>query len=140
MQGPKRIKYRKMQKGRVGGIFVHGNQIHFGEFGLQSLSTERITLQQIEAARRAISRRLKRSGKLWIRIFPDLPVTSKPAEVRMGKGKGNLEFWACRIKAGTMLFEINDVSIELAKDALKAGANKLPLKTRFISFNNNFNW
>lgn len=129
---PKKTKYRKYQKGRVGGIQSNGGGLSFGDFGLISLSPARITARQIEACRVAISRKMKRIGKVWISVFPDIPVTSKPAEVRMGKGKGNIDHWMCRVKSGSVLFEVSGVSPEIAKIALDAASAKLPVHTKYI--------
>ena len=132
MLSPKRTKFRKAHKGRIHGLAKGGSQLNFGAFGLKATKPARITARQIEAARRAITRHLRRAGRVWIRIFPDTPVSSKPAEVRMGKGKGSPEYYACRVKPGRIIFEIDGVSEEIAKEALyKAGA-KLPIKTKFI--------
>lgn len=132
MLSPKRTKYRKVRKGRVRGSSSNCNEVHFGKYGLQSLKSGRITAQQIEATRRAINRKIKRMGQLWIRVFPDIPVTSKPTEVRMGKGKGSFDHWVCRVKSNRILFELDGVSIELAKEAFRYGAAKLPLPTKFV--------
>jgi large subunit ribosomal protein L16 len=132
---PKRTKFRKMQRGRMGGVAVNGSTITFGEVGLQTLECGKITSRQIEAARVAISRKVKRGGKLWIRIFPDFPFTQKPAETRMGKGKGNPEGYVARVKPGRILFEIAGIDAELAKQALKSAAFKLPVKTKIININ-----
>jgi large subunit ribosomal protein L16 len=132
---PKRTKFRKMQRGRMGGVAVKGSSITFGEVGLQTLECGKITSRQIEAARVAISRKVKRGGKLWIRIFPDFPFTQKPAETRMGKGKGNPEGYVARVKPGRILFEIAGIDEELAKQALKSAAFKLPVKTKIITIN-----
>jgi large subunit ribosomal protein L16 len=133
MLSPKKTKYRKAHKGRIHGNAKGGFTLNFGEYGLKALEPERVTARQIEAARRAISRHVKRVGRLWIRIFPDVPVTRKPAEVRMGSGKGSVEFWVCRVKPGRMLFEIDGVSEEVAREALERAAAKLPIKTKFIA-------
>ena len=125
-------KFRKQFKGRIHGAAKGGTDLDFGEFGLKALEPERITARQIEAARRAITRHMKRAGRVWIRIFPDVPVSKKPTEVRMGKGKGAPEFWACRVKPGRIMFEIDGVPAELAREALRLGAAKLPIKTRFV--------
>jgi large subunit ribosomal protein L16 len=130
---PKRTKYRKAHKGRIHGLAKGGSDLNFGSFGLKAIEPERITARQIEASRRAITRHVKRTGRLWIRIFPDTPVTSKPAEVRMGKGKGSVEYWACKVKPGRILFEIDGVSQELAREAFDRAAAKLPVKTKFVS-------
>jgi len=133
MLSPKRTKFRKQHKGRIKGTAKGGTTLNFGAYGLKAAEPERITARQIEAARRAITRRLRRVGKVWIRVFPDVPVSSKPAEVRMGSGKGSPEFWAAKVKPGRIMFEIDGVSRELAEDALKLAAAKLPIKTRFVS-------
>ena len=132
MLSPKRTKFRKAFKGRIRGVAKGGFSLNFGQFGLKALEPERVTARQIEAARRAMTRHMKRAGRVWIRIFPDVPVSKKPIEVRMGKGKGTPEFWVCRIKPGRVLFEIDGVSTQLAKEALALAAAKLPVKTRFI--------
>lgn len=133
MLSPKRTKYRKYQKGRIRGEEHRCVDLKFGTFGIVALEPARISARQIEAARRAMSRKIKRIGKLWIRIFPDIPVTSKPTEVRMGKGKGSVDRWVARVKPGRVLFELGGVSLDLAKDTLKGASAKLPIKTRFIS-------
>ena len=133
MLQPKKPKYRKQFKGRMHGNSKGGNYLNFGAYGLKALSPARITSRQIEAARRTISRHLKRSGRVWIRIFPDVPVTKKPAEVRQGKGKGAVEFWAARVKPGKIMFEIDGVSVELAKQAFELASAKLPNQTKFVS-------
>jgi large subunit ribosomal protein L16 len=132
MLSPKKTKFRKAHKGRIHGNAKGGTELAFGAFGLKSLEPERVTARQIEAARRAAMRHIKRLGRLWIRIFPDVPVSVKPAEVRMGKGKGNPEYWACRVKPGRIMFEIDGVSELVAKEALLKASAKLPVKTRFI--------
>ncbi|MFC0282056.1 50S ribosomal protein L16 [Camelimonas abortus] len=132
MLSPKRTKFRKQFKGRIHGVAKGGTELNFGEFGLKALEPERITARQIEAARRAITRHMKRAGRVWIRIFPDVPVTNKPTEVRMGKGKGSPEYWAARVKPGRIMFELDGVSEEIAREALRLGAAKLPIKTRFV--------
>ncbi len=132
MLSPKKTKFRKAHKGRIHGFAKAGFSLAFGNFGLKALEPERVTARQIEAARRVITRFIKRQGKLWIKIFPDVPVSSKPAEVRMGKGKGAPEYWACRVKPGKILFELDGVPEEIAKEALEKGAAKLPIKTKFI--------
>ena len=132
MLSPKRIKYRKRQKGRVKGLAGRGHRVEFGDFGLKSLEPHWITSRQIEAARIALNRYMKREGKVWIRIFPDKPVTKKPAEVRMGKGKGAPEYWAAPVSPGRMLFECDGVDMDTAKEALRLAAQKLPIKTKFI--------
>ncbi|MFY0643813.1 MAG: 50S ribosomal protein L16 [Bacteroidia bacterium] len=132
MLSPKRVKYRKRQKGRVKGLAGRGHRIEFGDFGLKSLEPCWITSRQIEAARIALNRHMKREGKLWIRIFPDKPVTKKPAEVRMGKGKGSPEYWVAVIKPGTIIFEINGVSEEIAREGMRLAAQKLPITTKLV--------
>lgn len=132
MLQPKRTKYRKQQKGRIKGIAGRGHQITFGTFGLKSLEPGFITSRQIEAARIAVTRAMKRQGQVWIRIFPDKPITKKPAEVRMGKGKGSPEYWVASVKPGTVMFESTGVDIELAKESLRLAAQKLPVKTKFV--------
>tara|TARA_B100000427_G_scaffold329816_1_gene348089 strand:+ start:4103 stop:4516 length:414 start_codon:yes stop_codon:yes gene_type:complete len=132
MLSPKKTKYRKTQRGRNRGKANTNNTIAFGDFGLQSLNTDFISSRQIEAARRAFTRYIKRSGKVWIRIFPDKVVTKLPAETRMGKGKGMPEFWVAPVKIGTILFEISGVEIEVAKEAFRLAAHKLPVKTKFV--------
>ncbi len=132
MLSPKRVKYRKQQKGRIRGLATRGNQISFGDYGLQTLEAAWITNRQIEAARVAMTRHIKRSGKVWIRIFPDKPITSKPAETRMGKGKGNPEGWVAPVKPGRVLFELEGVPIELARRAMDLASAKLPVKTKFL--------
>ena len=133
MLSPKKTKYRKAHKGRIHGNAKGGYTLNFGAYGLKALEPERVTARQIEAARRAISRYVKRVGRLWIRIFPDVPVTKKPAEVRMGSGKGSVEYWACRVKPGRILFEIEGVPAEVAREAFERAAAKLPIKTKFVS-------
>jgi large subunit ribosomal protein L16 len=133
MLQPKRTKYRKAHKGRIHGDAKGGTALNFGAFGLKALEPERITARQIEAARRAITRHMKRQGRVWIRIFPDVPVSTKPAEVRMGSGKGSPEFWVCRVKPGRIMFELDGVPHDLAREALTLGAAKLPIRTRFIT-------
>ena len=133
MLQPKKTKYRKAFKGRIHGNAKGGTALNFGSYGLKALEPERITARQIEAARRAITRHMKRAGRVWIRIFPDVPVTQKPAEVRQGKGKGSVEFWAARVKPGRMMFEVDGVSSTIAREAFTLGAAKLPLQTKFIS-------
>ena len=135
MLSPKKTKYRKQFKGRIHGNAKGNYALNYGSFGLKAMQPERITSRQIESARKAITRHLKRAGKMWIRIFPDVPVSKKPAEVRMGKGKGSNEFWACRVKPGRIMFEIAGVDIEIAKEALRLAAQKLPVKTKFIIAN-----
>lgn len=133
MLQPKRTKFRKAHKGRLRGNATRGTTLNFGSYGLKALTPERVTARQIEAARRAITRHMKRAGRVWIRIFPDLPVSKKPTEVRMGKGKGVPEFWAARVKPGRIMFEIDGVSETVAREALRLGAAKLPVKTRVVS-------
>lgn len=132
MLSPKRLKFHKQHKGRIHGMAKGGSELSFGSYGLKALSPERITARQIEAARRAITREMKRAGRVWIRIFPDVPVSDKPAEVRMGKGKGAVEFWVARVKPGRIMFEIGGVSEELARRAFELGAAKLPVKSKFV--------
>ena len=133
MLQPKRTKFRKAFKGRIHGNAKGGTELNFGAFGLKAMEPDRITARQIEAARRAITRHIRRQGRLWIRIFPDVPVSSKPAEVRMGSGKGSPEFWVARVKPGRILFEIDGVTDQTAREALGLAAAKLPIKTRFIA-------
>jgi large subunit ribosomal protein L16 len=133
MLQPKKTKYRKAFKGRIHGVARAGFQLNFGAYGLKTLEPERITARQIEAARRAITRQMKRQGRVWIRIFPDLPVSDKPAEVRMGKGKGAIEYWAARVHPGRILFEIDGVPDDVAREALRLGAAKLPVKTKVVT-------
>ena len=132
MMSPKKQKFRKQHKGRIKGVATVGTKLAFGSFGLKATTPERITARQIEAARRAITRAMKRQGRLWIRVFPDVPVTSKPLATRMGKGKGSPEFFVVRIKPGKMIFELDGVSREIAEHAFSLAAAKLPIKTRFI--------
>ncbi|SER00844.1 LSU ribosomal protein L16P [Faunimonas pinastri] len=133
MLQPKRTKFRKAFKGRIHGASKGGTLLNFGSYGLKALEPERVTARQIEAARRAITRHMKRAGRVWIRIFPDLPVTAKPTEVRMGKGKGAIEYWAARVAPGRIMFEIDGVTEETAREALTLGAAKLPVRTRIVS-------
>jgi len=133
MLQPKRTKFRKQFKGRIHGNAKGGTTLNFGEIGLKAVEPERITARQIEAARRAIARHTKRQGRLWTRVFPDLPVTKKPAEVRMGSGKGAVELWVARVKPGRIIFEIGGVNPQIAKEALALGAAKLPIKTRIVT-------
>ena len=133
MLSPKRTKYRKAFKGRISGAAKGGFNLDFGSFGLKAMEPDRLTARQIEAARRAITRHMKRAGRVWIRVFPDVPVSKKPAEVRMGSGKGAPEFWAARVKPGRVLFELEGVTPQIAREALALGAAKLPIKTRFVS-------
>ena len=130
---PKRTKFRKMHKGRIKGLAKGGSSLNFGSHGLKAMQPERITSRQIEATRRAITRHMKRAGRVWIRIFPDVPVTAKPTEVRMGKGKGSVEYWAAKVKPGRILFEIDGVPDTVAREALSLGAAKLPVKTKIVS-------
>ncbi len=132
MLQPKRTKFRKMHKGSNRGLALRGNKVSFGDFGLQAIDRGRITARQIEAARRAMSRYVKRGGKIWIRIFPDKPITQKPLEVRMGSGKGNVEYWVAQIQPGKMLYEIQGVTREVAEEAFKLAAAKLPVRTEFV--------
>lgn len=132
MLSPKKIKFRKHQKGRVRGVASRGNRLAFGDYGLKALGCGRITAQQIEAARIAITRHVKRRGKIWIRIFPDKPVTKKPAETRMGSGKGNVEYWVAPVKAGRILYEMEGVSEDIALEALRLAQYKLPIPTKIV--------
>ena len=132
MMQPKKTKFRKAFKGRIRGVAKGGFSLNFGEFGLKAMAPERVTARQIEAARRALTRHMKRAGRVWIRVFPDVPVSKKPAEVRQGKGKGTPEYWVCRIKPGRIMFEVDGVSAAMAKEALALAAAKLPIKTRFV--------
>ena len=132
MLSPKRTKFRKAFKGRIKGEAKGGSDLNFGSYGLKTTEPEHITARQIEAARRAMTRHMKRQGRVWIRIFPDLPVTKKPTEVRMGKGKGSVEFWAAKVKPGRIMFEIDGVSDAVAREALRLAAMKLPVKTRVV--------
>jgi large subunit ribosomal protein L16 len=132
MLQPKKMKFRKQFKGRIHGVAKGGTDLNFGQFGLKAVDPERVTARQIEAARRAITRAMKRAGRVWIRIFPDVPVTQKPTEVRMGSGKGAPEYWAARVKPGRIMFEIDGVPEDVAREALRLGAAKLPIRTRFI--------
>ena len=133
MLSPKKTKFRKAHKGRIHGNAKGGTVLNFGSFGMKALQPNRITARQIEAARRDITRHIKRQGRVWIRVFPDVPVSKKPTEVRMGKGKGTPEFWACRIKPGRVMFELDGVPENLAREAFDLASAKLPLKTKFIS-------
>src|SRR5437870_3484789 len=133
MLAPKRSKYRKAHKGRVHGDAKGGTTLNFGAYGLKAIEPGRITARQIEAARRTITRSIRRAGRVWIRIFPDVPVSSKPAEVRMGSGKGSPELWVARVKPGRVIFEIDGVTVQTAKEALSLAAAKLPIKTRFVA-------
>lgn len=132
MLQPKRTKFRKMHKGRIHGEAKGGFELNFGGFGLKATEPERVTARQIEAARRAITRHMKRQGRVWIRIFPDVPVSAKPVEVRMGKGKGSTDYWAAKVKPGRIMFEIDGVSEIIAREALRLGAMKLPVTTRVV--------
>ncbi len=133
MLSPKKFKHRKQHKGRIHGLAKGGATLAFGAYGLKALAPDRITARQIEAARRAITRHLRRQGKLWIRVFPDVPVTAKPLEVRQGKGKGSPEYWACRVKPGRVMFELDGVPVALAREAMALAAMKLPIKTKFVT-------
>jgi large subunit ribosomal protein L16 len=133
MLQPKRTKYRKAHKGRIHGNAKGGTALNFGAYGLKAIEPERLTARQIEAARRALTRHMKRAGRVWIRVFPDVPVSKKPLEVRMGSGKGSVELWVCRVKPGRILFEVDGISSDLAKEALTLAAAKLPIKTRFVA-------
>ncbi len=132
MLSPKRTKYRKAHKGRIHGHAKAGTSLNFGSYGLKAVEPGRVTARQIEASRRAITRAMKRAGRVWIRIFPDVPVSQKPAEVRQGKGKGSPEYWACRVKPGRIMFEVDGVPVEVAQDALELAAAKLPIQVRFV--------
>ncbi|MGE4527027.1 MAG: 50S ribosomal protein L16 [Rhodospirillaceae bacterium] len=133
MLSPKRTKFRKQHKGRIHGLAKGGSDLNFGAFGLKAMEPDRVTARQIEAARRAITRQMKRQGRVWIRVFPDVPVTAKPAEVRQGKGKGSVEFWSCRVKPGRIMFEVDGVAEDVARRAFELAAAKLPIKTRFVA-------
>ena len=133
MLQPKRTKFRKQFKGKNRGLATVGAKVSFGEYGLQAVDRGRITARQIEAARRAMTRHIKRGGKIWIRVFPDVPVTKKPLEVRMGKGKGNVEYWVCKVQPGRILYEMEGVSEEIAREAFRLAAAKLPIKTQFVT-------
>ena len=133
MLQPMKTKFRKAHKGRIHGLATSGASLSFGEYGLKAMEPDRVTARQIEAARRAMTRHMKRSGRVWIRIFPDVPVSKKPLEVRMGSGKGTPELWVARVKPGRIMFEIGGVPIEIAKEALSLAAAKLPIKTRFVA-------
>ena len=132
MLQPKRTKFRKMFKGKNRGFAQSGNKVSFGEYGLKATERGRVSARQIEAARRAMTRKVKRTGKIWIRIFPDVPISSKPLEVRMGKGKGNVDYWCSKVQPGTVLYEMEGVSEEVAREAFRLAANKLPIKTTFV--------
>jgi large subunit ribosomal protein L16 len=133
MQSPKRTKYRKAFKGRIKGVAKGGFALNFGTYGLKALEPERVTARQIEAARRALTRALKRQGRVWVRVFPDVPVSRKPAEVRMGSGKGTPEYWVCRVKPGRMMFEVDGVPEAIAREGFALAAAKLPIKTKFVA-------
>ena len=133
MLSPKRTKFRKAHKGRIHGLAKGGTSLNFGAYGLKATTPARVTARQIEAARRAITRHIRRAGRVWIRIFPDVPVSSKPAEVRMGKGKGSPEFWVCRVKPGRIMFELDGVPRDLAEEAFRLASMKLPVDTRFVT-------
>ena len=133
MMQPKKTKFRKAHKGRINGAAKGGTTLNFGQFGLKALEPERVTAREIEAARRAITRHMKRAGRVWIRIFPDVPVSKKPAEVRMGSGKGAVDYWAARVHPGRIMFEIDGVPDDVAREALRLGAAKLPVKTRIVT-------
>ncbi len=133
MLSPKRTKFRKQQKGRLKGLAKGGFSLNFGSYGLKATTPGRVTARQIEAARRTITRHIKRAGRVWIRVFPDVPVSQKPAEVRMGKGKGTPEYWMCRVKPGRVMFELDGVELDIARRAFELAAAKLPVKTRFVS-------
>ncbi len=133
MLSPKRTKFRKAHKGRIHGMAKGGTSLNFGSYGLKAVTPERVTARQIEAARRAMTRHMKRAGRVWIRIFPDVPVTQKPAEVRQGKGKGSVEYWVAKVKPGRIMFEIDGVSADIAREAFRLAAAKLPVKTRFVT-------
>jgi large subunit ribosomal protein L16 len=132
MLQPTRTKFRKAHKGRIHGVATSGVDLAFGQFGLKAVEPDRVTARQIEAARRALTRHMKRAGQVWIRVYPDVPVSKKPLEVRMGSGKGNVELWVARVKPGRILFEVDGISAQLAREALTLAAAKLPIKTRFI--------
>ena len=133
MLQPKKTKYRKQQKGKLRGFATSGAKVSFGEYGLKAVTRGRVTARQIEAARRAMTRHIKRGGKVWIRIFPDVPITKKPVEVRMGKGKGNVEYWVAKIQPGKVLYEMEGVSEEVAREAFRLAAAKLPILTSFVN-------
>src|ERR1044071_3467321 len=133
MLQPMRTKFRKAHKGRIKGIATSGIELAFGQYALKALEPERVTARQIEAARRALTRHMKRAGQVWIRVYPDVPVSKKPLEVRMGSGKGTPEYWVCRVKPGRVLFEVDGISEQLAREALDLAAAKLPIKTRFVA-------
>ncbi|MCH8917178.1 MAG: 50S ribosomal protein L16 [Proteobacteria bacterium] len=133
MLQPKRTKYRKAHKGRIHGAAKGGTRLNFGSYGLKALEPERITARQIEAARRAITRHMKRAGRVWVLLFPDVPVSQKPVEVRQGKGKGAIEYWACRVHPGRIMFEIDGVDLNVAKQAMELASAKLPIRTKFVA-------
>ena len=133
MMQPKKTKFRKAHKGRIHGVASSGATLSFGQFGLKAMAPERVTARQIEAARRALTRHMKRAGRVWIRVFPDVPVTKKPAEVRMGSGKGGIELWVSRVKPGRIMFELDGVADQIAREALLLGAAKLGIKTRIVT-------
>ena len=133
MLQPKRTKFRKAHKGRIHGVAKGGHTLNFGAYGLKAMEPARVTARQIEAARRAITRHMRRAGRVWIRVFPDVPVSKKPTEVRMGKGKGSPEYWVCRVKPGRILFEVDGVPLDLARGAFDRAASKLPIRTRLVS-------
>jgi len=133
MLAPKRTKFRKQQKGRLHGLASSGTSLNFGSYGLKAITPGRVTARQIEAARRAMTRHMRRTGRVWIRVFPDVPVSTKPAEVRMGKGKGTPEYWMVRIKPGRVMFELDGVSSDVAEEAFRLAAAKLPVQTRMVS-------
>jgi large subunit ribosomal protein L16 len=135
MLQPAKMKYRKAHKGRIHGLAYTADEVNFGQFGLKAMCAERLTARQIEAARKAITRHMKRVGKLWIRVFPDIPVSAKPLEVRQGSGKGNVEFYIARVKAGRIVFELDGIPEEVAREAFERGAAKLPMKTKFVKRN-----
>src|ERR1700730_15461565 len=132
MLQPIRSKFRKAHKGRIHGVATSATELNFGQYGLKALGPKRVTARQMEAARRAVTRHMKRSGRVWIRVFPDVPVSKKPIEVRMGKGKGTPELWVCRVKPGRIMFEIDGIPADIAREALRLGAAKLPVRTRFV--------
>ena len=132
MLQPKKTKFRKAHKGRIHGVATSAKDLAFGQYGLKAMEPERVTARQIEAARRALTRHMKRAGQVWIRVYPDVPVSKKPLEVRMGSGKGSVELWVCRVKPGRIMFEIDGVSLDIAKEALTLGAAKLPIKTKIV--------
>ncbi|MFM2431071.1 MAG: ribosomal protein [Cyanobacteriota bacterium] len=132
MLSPKRVKYRKQQRGRMRGLATRGNELNFGDFGLQAIEPSWITSRQIEAGRRAMVRYIRRGGKIWIRIFPDKPITARPAETRMGSGKGSPEYWVAVVKPGRIMYELNGVSEEVAREALRLASHKMPIKTKFV--------